>query len=355
MAPPKRFSRPDKTILLQKENVWNLDRYWQPARLQPPPQPVAAIGMETQYSQYLVQYEQYLLALQHMKAVYLRTQRRDGSGVVFSHTLKNQRPLLKGEVRYRFGTATSHYKEDTTPGTSRASTPSSLSTAPPASAASYDTVRMRQRIVPSVAVRLEHLGGLVGDNGSSFAPLEDSHTIVNLEPHGFLSLPPAPEKVRVSKDEVRVLDDARRNWVAPSQVLCDALTRELNSEETVTVLAGAVPQLPRRAEAHATKEPIRSAEPAPPMGGNAERPLDDTPQSSTKKKARKPKKKVAPSSSVPRVEELRAAVEVAQLQKTLSKLKSGVKRTSPLPRKKGPSRLKRLERRKAARETKASS
>jgi len=63
---------PLRRILLQKENLSTFDKTWLPSRLQPPKQ-----SPDFPYSVYLAEYEQYLFALQSMKAVHLRLTRRD--------------------------------------------------------------------------------------------------------------------------------------------------------------------------------------------------------------------------------------------------------------------------------------
>jgi hypothetical protein len=75
MATPR--SRPPdgvKRVLLQKENLQTFDKTWLPARLQPP-----KLEPGTPYAVYLSEYESYLFALQHMKAVHLRCTARDPS------------------------------------------------------------------------------------------------------------------------------------------------------------------------------------------------------------------------------------------------------------------------------------
>jgi hypothetical protein len=73
-ALPVPAGTPSKHILLQKENLVTHDKTWLPARLQPP-----RLTEEKLYPDYLAEYEQYLVALQHMKAVFLATRRADES------------------------------------------------------------------------------------------------------------------------------------------------------------------------------------------------------------------------------------------------------------------------------------
>lgn len=70
----KGDGQPTKHILLQKENLVTHDRTWLPARLQPP-----KLADGVPYSAYLLQYEQYLDALQYMKSRFLETRRFDPS------------------------------------------------------------------------------------------------------------------------------------------------------------------------------------------------------------------------------------------------------------------------------------
>jgi len=65
-----KTTTPIKHVLLQQERVFTHDRTWLPARLQPPTQ-----GPDKPYSVYLADYETYLLALQHMKSIFLGTRR----------------------------------------------------------------------------------------------------------------------------------------------------------------------------------------------------------------------------------------------------------------------------------------
>lgn len=68
----KGDGQPTKHILLQKENLVTHDKTWLPARLQPP-----KLSDGVPYGVYLVEYEQYLHALQYMKGRYLEGRRFD--------------------------------------------------------------------------------------------------------------------------------------------------------------------------------------------------------------------------------------------------------------------------------------
>lgn len=59
-------------MLLQTEQLQTFDKTWLPARLQAP-RPQGGVP----YGVYLAEYEQYLVALQHMKASHMRLTRRD--------------------------------------------------------------------------------------------------------------------------------------------------------------------------------------------------------------------------------------------------------------------------------------
>jgi len=74
-----------KKILLQKETLQTFDKTWLPARVQPP-----RVDQYTNYGSYLAAYEQYLVALQHMKNVHLKLTRRDP---IRAATFTTSRPL----------------------------------------------------------------------------------------------------------------------------------------------------------------------------------------------------------------------------------------------------------------------
>jgi len=63
---------PVKRVLLQQERLQTFDKTWLPARLNPP-----ALRTDQSYAAYLVEYEQYLAALQNMRALHLGLTRKD--------------------------------------------------------------------------------------------------------------------------------------------------------------------------------------------------------------------------------------------------------------------------------------
>lgn len=101
----KGDGQPTKHILLQQERLVTHDRTWLPARLQPPSLPPG-----TPYASYLLEYEQYLDALQYMKKRFLETRRFDPKAV------RKVDPKVAPIVSLRVATQTNNVVRTSQPG-----------------------------------------------------------------------------------------------------------------------------------------------------------------------------------------------------------------------------------------------